>query len=364
VLLSVTYVATTIFPLRGETAPQSRHSQFYAWYHWDAVAYIRIARQGYASPSDVAFFPFWSLLIRGLGGLFGGSIRADYLAGLLLANACFYAALVLLYHLLATQFAPEVARIALICLAFQPYALFFFAGYTESLFLLLCVAVFLLLRRDDAWSGWLAGGLGFFAALTRQIALALAVPMVLVAVQRFCVEKSHTLTHWLRLLVRLIPIALVPAGILAYMLYLGHTRGDPLVFAEQEGLYWHRHLALPWVGTLSAIHRIVEGRLVTMNLLDITFTLLPLIALAATWRRLPMHFSFFALSLALLALCFPSVGPEPLNSAPRYLLVAFPLFAAYALWCLRPRGERIYLAISLPVLILNSILFVCHYRIA
>src|SRR5262249_53553555 len=138
-LLAVSFTATSRFPLHGATGPQSLRSQLLAWYHWDAIAYVRIARHGYASPSSTAFFPLWSLLMRGLGGLFGGSLEADYVAGLLLANACFYAALVLLYHLLASQFAPEVARVALICLAFHPYALFFFAGYTESLFLLLCV---------------------------------------------------------------------------------------------------------------------------------------------------------------------------------------------------------------------------------
>src|SRR5215813_1798439 len=185
VLVAVSFIATSRLPLHGATTPQRPQSWLLAWYHWDAVAYIRIAQHGYAAPATTAFFPLWSLLIRGLGRLFGGSLEANYLAGLLLANACFFAALVLLYRLLATQIAPEVARVALICLAFHPYALFFFAGYTESLFLLLCVAIFLLLRRDELWAWWFAGVCGFFAALTRQTALALAVPMLVVALQRF-----------------------------------------------------------------------------------------------------------------------------------------------------------------------------------
>jgi len=128
--------------------------------------------------------------------------------------------------------------------------------------------------------------------------------------------------------------------------------------------HWHRHLAPPWTGLFSTIQQLSTGQLVTMNLLDVTFTLLPLAALAAAWRRLPLHYSLFALSLALLALCFPALGPEPLISAPRYLLVAFPIIAAYALWCLRPGGERVYLAVSLPLLVLNCVLFVSHYWVA
>ena len=107
------------------------------------------------------------MLIRALGTLLGGSIMADYAAGIILANVCFYGVLVLFYQLVSKDYGHTVARYALIYLAFDPYGLFFFVGYAESLFLLLTLAVFFFLRRGRALDWWLAGLCGCLAALTR-----------------------------------------------------------------------------------------------------------------------------------------------------------------------------------------------------
>src|SRR5436305_8043664 len=111
-------------------------------------SYANISRQGYKHTPDGAFFPLWPL-IQHFGGLFLGSIwpGSYYLASLLIANVCFYIALVLFYCLLAKDFESRLDRRALIYLAFGPFALFYFAGYSESLFLLFCIACFLLFRR-------------------------------------------------------------------------------------------------------------------------------------------------------------------------------------------------------------------------
>ena len=73
---------------------------FFSWFRWDAKAYANISMQGYKHTPDVAFFPLWPL-IQHFGGLFLGSIwpGSYYLAGLLVANVCFYIALVLFYCL-------------------------------------------------------------------------------------------------------------------------------------------------------------------------------------------------------------------------------------------------------------------------
>src|SRR5260370_35013274 len=85
-----------------------------------------------------AFFPFWPLIEHFGGLLLGGFFPGSYYAaGLLPANFCFYFALVLLYCLLAEDFEPTLASRALFYFALGPYALFFFSGYKEALFLLL-----------------------------------------------------------------------------------------------------------------------------------------------------------------------------------------------------------------------------------
>ena len=118
VILLVSYFGLVVFPPKGQTMPLDCSTSFdpclRAWYHWDAVAYVNIAHHGYTYTPDTAFFPFWPLLEHFGGLLLGGFFpNSYYIAGLLLANICFYFTLVLLYHLLAEDFEAGIARHAL-----------------------------------------------------------------------------------------------------------------------------------------------------------------------------------------------------------------------------------------------------------
>src|SRR5437588_2258120 len=181
VILLVSYFGIVVFPPKGRSMPLDCSTSFdlclRVWYHWDAVAYVNIAHHGYTYIPDTAFFPFWPLVEHFGGILLGNSFpNSFYFAGLIIANICFFCVLVLLYRLLAEDFEPDTARRALFYLAFSPYAIFFFLGYTESLFLLLSIGIFLLLRRGKPLDWWLAGSLGFLAMLTRSSGIILAIP--------------------------------------------------------------------------------------------------------------------------------------------------------------------------------------------
>lgn len=364
-IVFLTYVATAYLPRSGQTTPQDTASRLFAWYHWDAAAYIRVARQGYSASADAGFFPLWPALTHALGALFGATPTAYYWTALLLANACFYLVLVLLYHLLSGDFTPTTARRAMYYLAFYPYALFFFAGYTESLFLLLCLAAFALMRREGMRSWWLAGGMGFLAALTRPTGIVLVIPLAVLAVQRFWLNgDQRARPPWWRKLVALAPAMLVPAGIGVYMVYLGVTKGNPLLFSAVELANWHRYSAPPWMGVILAFQAVGASAVPILNVLDLIFTLLPLGVLAAGWKRLPPHYTIFAACVALLTLSLPVAGPEPLASAPRYLMVIFPVFVIAALWGAHPRVDRLMMAVSPALLAVNVALFVSHYWVA
>ena len=69
-----------------------------------------------------------------------------------------------LYKLLEHEYDRSVARRAIFYVSIFPTAFFFSAVYTESLFFMLTVASFYYMRVHR-W--WLAGAIGFFAALTR-----------------------------------------------------------------------------------------------------------------------------------------------------------------------------------------------------
>ncbi len=341
---------------------------FHSWLRWDAKPYLNISYLGYKHTPDVAFFPLYPLAQHFVGLLLGGYFRGSfYLAGILLANIFFYFALVLLYRLLAEDFDRATARRSLIYLTFAPYALFFFAGYSESLFVLLCIAVFLLLRRGKPLDWWLAGFCGFLAALTRSAGMFLAIPFLVAYVQRFWTASEHKQHTWRERLNALVPIALLPAGALAYMLYLYYTKGDPFIFKIEEEAIWSRYFTLLWQTFAMVIEANVCQPSFTYllgNLYTTTFTIIPLVALALGWKHLPLHYSLFALALVIFNLSFPGYTTQPLFSQPRFLLVIFPITVIFAIWGKRPRFNQTFLALSLAFFVINTILFVGNFWVA
>jgi len=283
-------------------------------------------------PENTVYFPFFPLLIRSVGFLLGGSVIADYAAGLILANSCFYGVLVLFYVLVSEDFGHTVAKYALTYLAFAPYALFFFIGYTESLFLLLTLAVFYFLRREKPLGWWLAGLCGFLGALTRPTGIILIVPFLVLFMQRFGIRTLLRREHWWQKVSAILSMALIPAGLLTYMLYQQIRFGNPLLFIAEEGRIWHHYTSFPWTGIFNAIQEIVmQGPYYLGDTSDVLLTLIPLVALIIGWKRLPLHYSLFSLTMMLFVLCEPRQY-QPLLSVPRYFLVIFPIFILFALW--------------------------------
>src|SRR6266480_4848526 len=292
-----------------------------SWWRWDAVHYVQIAYGGYSRTLLTVFFPLFPLLIHCVGFLLGGSIIADYAAGLILANSSFYGVLVLFYHLVSKDFGHRVAKYALVYLAFAPYAIFFFVGYSESLFLLLTLAAFLFLRRGKPLDWWLAGLCGFLAVLTRPTGIILVIPFLSLFMEKFGIHTLLARENWREKLNALFPIVLIPAGLLTYMLYQWMAFGNPWLFTVEEVHVWHRSLSFPWVGFFTAIREVVTGEqlLSRWNLRDTVFTVLPLVALILVWKRLSLHYRLFSLTMILSLLCEPA-QKLGLMSVPRFLL--------------------------------------------
>src|SRR5258708_24977755 len=107
IIIVISYITAILIPQIGSgllQCTQGIHPNpcLLLWYRWDTGWYMGIGHLGYASKEGVAFFPLWPLLIHAGGELLGGTYPFSYyLAGLLLANLCFFFALVLFYCLLA-----------------------------------------------------------------------------------------------------------------------------------------------------------------------------------------------------------------------------------------------------------------------
>lgn len=319
---------------------------------WDSVWYLTIAQHWYAHIRErMAFFPLYPGLMHVLGWV----TRSNLVAGVLISLVALAVALFLIERLVALDFGDEVARTTVLLIAFCPVSFFLSAVYTESLFLALSVGAIYAARRER----WLlCGVLGFLAAISRNGGIALIVPT---AVIYFYWPRQAPLTRWgsaagRGLLQRLLPrhrlranalwLLLIPAGLAAYLAYLGISYGDWLAPFRVESA-WYRHTTLPfttiWHGATQAWHGFVQlfqglhapyrvpayaQDAISASLQDVylfVFLVLGVIGLVGVFWQLGAAYGLYTLVLLLLALADP-VSLQPLASLPRYELVIFPLF--------------------------------------
>jgi hypothetical protein len=328
---------------------------------WDSVWYLAIAQGGYDhEASRTAFFPLYPLLVRGVGIVIG----SDLVAGVLISLVAFMVAMVLLYRLVALELDHELARIAVMLIAFCPMAYFFSAVYSESLFLALSVGC-IWFARTGRWAR--AGLIGGLAAAERATGATLVVPLILLHLYGPRVERAPAFPlvgrpALRRLLPRYRPdrslawVLLVPAGLGAYALALALLTGNGVAPFHATAQVWFRHFAGPfggvWAGAVAAwggLRQLVHGPGPPLyfrgyggdgiwdagaNVILFSFLVLGAVALVGVFRRLPVAYGAWCLAAVALPLSYP-VTPQPLQSIPRYEMVLFPLFMWGAWWVRR-----------------------------
>ena len=352
-LILLTYIGYILFPVPAHyypSAPVDVAGLFSSWNHWDAFNYLRIAQYGYQDVYDTAFFPLFPLLIGGLSFVFGHQGFA--VIGIVLSNLALLGTLFVLYQIAADMLGEQVGRRTLLYLCIFPTAFFFFAAYNEALFLLLSAGAFLAMRRQK-W--WLAGLLGFFAALTRSAGLLLVIPYLYelwITRQRPNPAQSglSRSRRLLRALPRLLPIALIPAGTLAYSIFCWIAFNNPFAFAAVQS-HWGRQTTWPWIGVWGAFAEIFWnqpfGSFYEVNILLDLCAITGFIVLAILgWRRLRSGYTLWICLLLFYTLITPSaLQPDTLISSKRFVLEMFPGFITLA--ALGVRHPRLHQAIML-----------------
>ena len=198
------------------------------WARWDASHYVAVARYGYGDPArpspdgGIGFFPLYPLLMRAIGTVTGQGDSSAGLAviGIAISNVCFLAS-VWLFARLATELVPiDEARWAGRLFALAPFAYFYNAAYTESLFVLEILAAVWFARRDQWWRAALMAAL---ASATRLVGLAVIGGLLYGA---WRARKK---------LPELIGLAAVGAsGFFAFLIYLWVRFDDPLAYFETQ----------------------------------------------------------------------------------------------------------------------------------
>lgn len=304
---------------------------------WDSVWFIHIADHGYDSTQITAFFPLYPMLVAAVAVV----VRSTLVAGVLVSLASAVAAAAVLVRIARSALGERVARDAVIYVALYPLAFVFTAVYSDGLFLALAAGSVLAAQHRRPW---LAGLLGALAVATRLIGLAL-IPTLLVLLW----PRGRSP----RELVRPVSVALLPASLLGYMLYLQHRFDDAFAFSRAQAQFWNRHVSHAgpfgglWDATLDAKRGALEllrhlprsqgypngferhDMWASWNVVQFVLLALALWLTYEAWRRLGPAFGLYSVATIAIFLSSPA-DLVPLVSVPRFLLSDFPLFLALA----------------------------------
>jgi len=228
-------------------SPSTEDSLRFGWAAvdgWDSLHYRAIVTSGYEFVDDgkqhnLAFFPLFPLCIWALMRL-GLSFE---MAGILVNNLAFGAALYFIYFWVKEQCGIKAAQWATAVVSWCPMAMFTGVIYTEGLYLFLSTAA--LRAFDQKQYRWTAfwGGL---ATATRPTGMAL-IPALAIAAWK---ERRPPIAYLASLA--------SATGIILFSLYCAFDFHNPLAFvAAQKG--WRPSLGFDWQGWLNMLMQVVVG---------------------------------------------------------------------------------------------------------
>jgi hypothetical protein len=270
----------------------------------DAYWYARIAQHGYAFShhhiSSIGYFPLFPILIKAVS-LVTGNV---YVAGVLVSTACIYLAVWVLGDWLELHgLAARRGWIVALLLSF-PFAFFFAAMYTESLYLALATATFYFTERRQ-WAA--ASCCTFLALLTRPTAVAI-LPALLV----------FAWTHRARGALAPVGAGIVAVG--AFAIYQLMAFGTPLAYVRAQAAPPGNRTLAQGLSDLT-----LHGRpgMPTWYLAFMLFWAVVFLAMVPlVYRRFGPPYAVFTALTVLIPLASSLTGME------RYVSVAFPVFAA------------------------------------
>jgi hypothetical protein len=320
--LAVTLVGTMPPPVGEALWRVSPHEIANMFARWDTYFYYSIATGGYHwNPAtftyqNVVFFPLYPLLMRWGGVLLGGY---PMLAGLIISLAAFAGGLALLYRLAILEIGEDHAWRAVLLVAVFPYALFFSAVYTESLFFLLTVGAFYAMRRGRL--GW-AAACGLAAGLTRPNGFWLALPLACIAL--WGDDRGARVERDRRPLAVTLIVASAPlVGTAIFSMYLQIRFADALAWIHGQAAWGN-----PLLGRMPAPDPIPLQASLGVRMIEwisyvgnIAAFVTAVAAIRPISKRLGVAYGvWIAVNV------FPPVAEHLFDSTGRYVSVVFPVF--------------------------------------
>jgi hypothetical protein len=289
---------------------------------WDAGWYLQIVTDGYrysaedpTQQQNIVFFPAYPMLVRAGGRLLGGYMTGYVLAGMLISIGALFGALLYLYAFVRDKLDEESAQASVWLLASYPFAVFFGALYTESLFLLGTVGAFYHFSRQQFGRAALWG---LLVGLTRLNGALLVIPLLVLAFGRAQPAPSRVKA--------LASASAAGIGLVLYALFIWRMTGDPLAFWAGQAAWGRTYQGL---GALvqQQYSVLAHGGLsayVGTPGYDVLNALGAVFALATVWpvaRRLGLAYALF-----ILVNIVPPLASGGLLSTGRFSAVLFPAF--------------------------------------
>jgi Gpi18-like mannosyltransferase len=197
-----------------------------------------VLTEGQVGAANWAFFPLHPLIVKAVSDL----TRIHVLGiAYLLGNLFLFGALIYLHKYISQLFSAKAAKYTVGLIALSPVNVYFTSFYTESLFLfLLSATIYYVSQRR-----WIiAGILGSLLGATRSTGF--LVGLIFVAVYVFNKDwkrKESKLRSFL------VSLALLPVGLVSFMVFLHYRAGDYLAFyhVQKLGWGWHQNTSPFWL---------------------------------------------------------------------------------------------------------------------
>ena len=329
---------------------------------WDTGWYLQIAQNGYSysaaagadAQQNIVFFPAYPLITRSVALLLGNYQFSYVAAGTLVSLSAFLFALAYLYAFARDEIGQERAPAALWLIAAYPFALFFGAIYTESLYLLAVLGAFHHVRRRESVR---SGLWGLIVGLTRPNGVLLTIPLALLAVTPWLPSvlaggRADERTPGPRRRQDLLPACAAAAacalGTLLYSIFIYRMTGNPIAWASGHAA-WGRHYTsvtqllstrVNFIGHAGLYEYVARSPYDLLNVLGATFVLA---AVWPVWRRFGITYAVFIVINML-----PPLTSGGFLSAGRLSSVLFPAFVWLAA-ALPPRQRTAWI-VSFAVL--------------
>ncbi len=376
-LLIVAFVAPFILPFKP-SFPLTELLQDLAIPHWlsawanfDGVHYLTLISRGYLAVGYVqAFFPIWPLILMPIWWV-SSDLTWVVLVGQLVALSCFAGALFLYRYLLARtdKIKSQPFKWLVVLLLLFPTSFHFAALYSESLFLLLVLGVFICaFHKKWWWAGILAG----IASGTRVVGIFLVPALLIELAAQSQLWQSRNLSPtsllaWIRAHVgHLSAISLGVVGLLGYSIFLWWYFADPLYFfhvqsefggGRQESLVLFPQVVWRYLKILTTVPLDLRYLIYLQEFLA---GVGGLVILLLGFRKVRLSLWFFSLMAVLL----PTLTGT-FSSMPRYILVAPAIFLIINAWLANhPKLRIVWLIISTLLLLCNAVLFIQGYWVA